>query len=223
MTIFPVEIWGTVAAWISAVGTTGSVAAAAGYYIYDKRIEAKSQARHIRIRLEKRDTGFAVAVWNYSDKAIYDLYAESQAKTLEEVVVFGEIIRFDLENRKIKRLGPDQYDEIAESLKHLPFLGRMDMEGRDNSIGPGEKAEFLYTVEMSGAARYYVGFRDSNARAWRLEYSEAMGHTRSHLSKDKLITYEHPTNMALRLHPRKYKKHRDRRKSVRKWVKEQQK
>jgi hypothetical protein len=44
---FNPAVWGTVAAWVGSLLTGVGVLAAAIYYIYDKRVGDKAQARHV--------------------------------------------------------------------------------------------------------------------------------------------------------------------------------
>lgn len=59
---FHAATWGTVAEWVGSLLTGLGVLAAAIYYIYDKRVGAKAQARHIAF-VRKGWTRASTTLW----------------------------------------------------------------------------------------------------------------------------------------------------------------
>lgn len=184
--MFPVEIWGTVASWAEVVIIGGSAVVAAGYYVNDKRLAARAQARQIRVLLTELSPRFTASVFNYSDKAIYDVAAETQPMTLTEILVYRKTA---VQDKSGKAIRPNA--ELMAKLQAMFSRGdapeRTALMENDRALEPGDKVEMSYERPESPAARYSVVFRDHMSRRWRLEYwtDEGETHTRLTRSRDR--------------------------------------
>jgi hypothetical protein len=166
--MFNVVIWGTVAAWFSAIGTTVSLLAAAVYYIYDKRLAAKAQARHIRVQVQQPEPEFISLLTNYSDKAIYQICVVDELISFEELVLRSTIQDDDGSTRP-----PDSSDfAVMKAMyyksKKNGLYTHTDQQGQ---LLSGQSITIKYDKPMNYASRYAVTFRDSMARAWRIDFA----------------------------------------------------
>jgi hypothetical protein len=180
--VFNVEIWGTVASWVG-VGTTGGAAvAAAGYYLHDKQLEAKAQARQVRALIVGHIPKFTAEVFNYSDKMIYDMVAETHPMTLMETLVYRKTALKDGATGKSIRPNAELLAKLQGISSGAP--GRTALTENDRALRPFDKVTASYEKPWSPAVRYSVVFRDYMSRRWRLEYWTDAGETHARLAGD---------------------------------------
>lgn len=159
--MFAVEIWGTVAQWGSAVGTSSAVGAAAYYYIHDKRREAKAQAAQIHAELRDRQ----VIITNNSTQPIFDLYIHIGLRG------YGAA-RNGYSGMPNIRADHGPRDQIAEKMQLVTFHRKQqhDFSGRgkeqvDHHILAPEEAVSLSADRTSFEYACLI-FRDSHGQHW---------------------------------------------------------
>lgn len=161
--MFPVEIWGTVAQWVSALGTSSAALAAAGYYINDKRIDAKTQARLVRVRFDA--SGDKVRVNNHSEFPIVDVFLASRPQSFEETVpARGWFDRGPRETpeqkqrRMIGRLHPFGFYQYSD----------LNMTDKTESIGSEGSAEIDCSADALEDHVWRVIFTDIRGVCWMI-------------------------------------------------------
>lgn len=161
--MFPVEIWGTVAQWVSALGTSGAAIAAAGYYINDKRIEAKKQARLVRTRFTA--SGDKVVVNNHSPLPVVDVFLAHRPQSFEETVPargwFGRRPRETPEQKQRRMIGRLHPFGMYQYLD-------LDMTEKVESIGSNGSAMFDYSEDTLMDHVCRVVFTDIRGVCWMI-------------------------------------------------------
>ncbi|GAA2809338.1 hypothetical protein GCM10010533_54730 [Mycolicibacterium pallens] len=186
-----VDVWGTVAEWVGAVGTTLAAGAAAVFYISDRKRERKAQALLVRVvhedtsDQEKNEPQTTFTVHNDSDRF---------------TTGFTLVMKHD---RKALRAIEDDYIDAGvrdQVKKHFPIWGgkgsfilRADWKAEENYVtvlpqfAMGLRSPVSYLMRsLQGASRvsgnsevklvadqpvytdvsYRIIFRDAHARAW---------------------------------------------------------
>lgn len=170
--MFEVAIWGTVAAWFSAIGSTGSLMAAAGYYIYDKRIDARAQAKMISFSFGEQTGGMNIRVSNLSHEAIVSisgfLEAPSDLQVLQQRVVWelksGEV--FDRTERNLAEIEPKDVELPTRTHSLYTFFD----ENEPNTIREGEHRDLHYDDFYVAGSQVWIFFTDAHGQDWKYEF-----------------------------------------------------
>ncbi|OMB96164.1 hypothetical protein A5733_12110 [Mycobacterium sp. NS-7484] len=166
--MFPVEIWGNVAEWVGAIGTSGAAITAVGYYMFQHRTEKRKQAMLVAVEVSesrKRRPGEEEGRWlmeleitNNSASTIREVDAELVRKSFYDTIFRGA-------GTVIYELLPDvkQDWEDAQGITYLPLTG-----GRQ-TIEPGGKFEQVFDRHrMTNIYRLRVTFVDTNSFSWAI-------------------------------------------------------
>ena len=200
---FDVTIWGTVASWFSAIISSLSIFAAAAYYIIDKWQAAKSQARHVRF-VRCYWTKFAVKaeVHNHSDESIFDVTVPCGRRP------FRDYINRLMDSRPVEM---DELPGLLEAWQALPGGNVQVRSFQDSHIRPGEFISVYYAGARSLGLVYWIEFRDSMARPWRMQLDQhepirIREHWRPKYTLTEVLKY------------RGARKYREERKRVQTWI-----
>ncbi|CCQ15877.1 putative uncharacterized protein [Rhodococcus sp. AW25M09] len=169
---FPVDIYGTVAAWVGSLLTGLSFAAAAAYYIYDKHLDSRSQAQSIRVEIPSNSQEEVITVHNFSDAAILNVDAQLIEVSVAEQVVSEMAANIRTNPRRLrkelKRRKPiqgHQYWPVAVGLKS---------EDGQLAVSAGESKSFKGGVwATSDTMPLYLLFTDARGKGWRLRVSDS--------------------------------------------------
>lgn len=170
MVLFSVEIWGTVGQWFGAIGTSVSIAAAAGYYIADQRRNSREQSRQVKMLLYGTSPTLRTKVHNHSSKPIYGVKAYS------EKISFAKMIgRKDLWIYNFEDYVESQEDETDEqymlrywnSVNHLSAT--QGTLGMSDFLNPGKSVEFDFMERQHAAMDYWIEYTDARGQRWRIE------------------------------------------------------
>ncbi|MBY4214328.1 hypothetical protein HQO42_13745 [Rhodococcus fascians] len=172
---FPVDIYGTVAAWFGATLTGLSFAAAAWYYINDKRSEKRLQAMMINVGLHSQKAGLGVTVTNNSAARIQDVRVALIRKSLKDVILDPGSTPIDGLLPKIKR-------DWETALKQVPlYLPEYEM-----MIEPGMFTSHTFAGVSLGDMHWCkVTFMDANSVHWQLRIDSMKRMQRHELTKVK--------------------------------------
>ncbi|KAF0835716.1 hypothetical protein FNL39_11918 [Nocardia caishijiensis] len=161
----PVNIFGTVAAWVIVILTVGGVSISGLAYLQNrKENKQKSQARHVRFTsLHWTDNSYHAKVHNLSDRSIYDLHPNQGRKWSLRSVVADEC----------RSRGRQLSDEEIAALKEewdATSGGTLYIWDYDSAhVGPGETREVEFRGTKKSTERYWISFRDSAGCKWTLE------------------------------------------------------
>ncbi|MFI6363169.1 hypothetical protein ACIBG0_10515 [Nocardia sp. NPDC050630] len=174
MVLFSVEIWGTVGQWFGAVGTSASVAAAAGYYIADQRRSSREQSRQVKMLLFGTNPTLRVKVHNHSDKPIYGVKAYSEMVSFSKMVARKDMWIYDLDEHL---LGENEYESDADFMyrywQSAPSLSKaIGNIGISDYLDPGNTVEFDFGERQHAAMDYWVEYTDARGQRWRIELGE---------------------------------------------------
>lgn len=160
---FPVEIYGTVAAWVGSLLTGLSIAAAARYYISDKKRQDRAQAGHVRFTidvksLESEDATHKCIVRNYSDDEIYDLSFHARRIPFKDAALHYQRSFYP------RHAQVEMYDRWKTLPKHqmevFPF--------GDGRIEAGESKEIDIGDRVKENVEYWIEFYDAQSLRWKL-------------------------------------------------------
>jgi hypothetical protein len=168
--VFDVEIWGTVASWV-AIGATGVAAAlAAWYYVNDKSLEAKAQARQIRILIKQTTPEFVAVLFNNSEHRIHDVAAEHRSLSLTELLVYRGASLVDESTGQARPPRRDQFASLRQQLSAGDPRAQGYLSENDGTVTAGADLEVKCTAPELPGRQYSVVFRDRMSRRWRLVY-----------------------------------------------------
>jgi hypothetical protein len=166
--VFLVDIWGNVASWVGAIGTSGAAITAVSYYMFQHRTEKRKQAMLVAVKVnesrrrrpdEKEGRWLMeLEITNNSASAIREVDAELIRKSFYNTV-------FRSAGTVIYSLLPDvkQDWEDAQDITYLPLAG-----GRQ-TIEPGGTFEQVFDGHrMSNIYRLRVSFVDTNSFSWAI-------------------------------------------------------
>ncbi|WP_435590768.1 hypothetical protein [Nocardia sp. bgisy118] len=175
MVLFSVEVWGTVGQWFGAVGTSASVAAAAGYYIADQRRNGREQSRQVKILLFGTNPTLRVKLHNHSDKPIYGVKAYSEKVSFSKMAARKDFWIYD----------PGDYIDLEDkSESEASFMFRYWNSanylykangniGISDYLDPHDSIEFDFEERLHAAMDYWVEYTDARGQRWRIELGEA--------------------------------------------------
>ena len=199
---FDTAIWGTVAELVGSLLTGIGVVAAAGYYIYDKSVAAKAQARHVAfVRKGWTQDHYNAVVYNLSDESIFDV-----------TPVQGRKFRFrDAVADQYRRYGQppteDQIYMLRDMWDGTPGGISQVQSPESGHVKPGDSKEVTFQGPRSPTQYYRIGFRDSMARSWILELDTSEPH-REHDYVGRVYTWkDFPLHRKEYLAYRKKEKH----------------
>jgi len=163
--VFPVAIWGNVAEWVGAIGTSGAAITAVGYYMFQHRVEKRKQAMLVAVKVtesrRKRpadDEGrwlMELEIANDSPAEIREVEAELVRKSFYDTIFRGSGTVLHSSLPDVKRDW-----EVAQDT-YLRFKG-----GRQ-TIVPGGKFEQSFTDKrMAEIYRLRIAFVDANSYGW---------------------------------------------------------
>lgn len=157
--MFPVEIWGTVAAWFGAIVTSFSFAGAVIFFIANKVREDHAQARHIRLDRNTSDKDKCwLVVYNDSDESIFDVSFHLKRKKFKDWVLGPGV-------------GPVSKEKVNKAYNvwlDLSMSGRSQDDFENGRVRAGEYKDLNFNRPYSGANEYSVTFRDALAVKWEL-------------------------------------------------------
>lgn len=212
--MFNVVIWGTVGAWVGAVGTVTSVGTAAFYYVRGQKLGEYAQARHVSFVSDvSDDEGFHARVANFSDESIFDV-----TPTQEQAWMFREVMEREARRFVGLRISDDRVAELREEWSRAPG-GVLHVQNHDNGhIKPGESRTFVFDGRYSAAQDYSVSFRDSMARGWCLDLDS----NEPHRIHEPVPQGAYRLRDVLR-HPVSYLRQRPEQRKLDRWLDEQEK
>lgn len=163
--MFPVDIWGNVAAWVGAIGTSAAALGAATFYIYDRYRESTSQSRAVNYI----QVGAEYIVTNASSQPIYHVRLLFDApKSLGDALagasnVYGVKHWQRHEGWLKKYTDQDIYDSFGK-------LQRLRWHDKWDRIDPGDSVSRSSTLrsDIIISARPYLAFADVRGRHWDL-------------------------------------------------------
>ncbi|MFI7163857.1 hypothetical protein ACIBM3_15505 [Rhodococcus erythropolis] len=168
---FPVEIYGTVAAWVGSLLTGLSFAAAACYYIFDKRVEARSQARNIRVDYCGDDDRDGVTVHNFSDAPILNIEAQLVERPIGVQVVGKMPHEIRTNPSKLKK----ELKKISPIHDHCFWPVQVGLQGNGGQlmVPSGETRQFFGgaggAFRSEGPLDLVLTFTDACGREWRID------------------------------------------------------
>jgi hypothetical protein len=168
--MFDPVVWGTVAAWVSAVGTTGSVGVAAGYYIFSQYTSRRAQAMMVAVQTDDRTGSLAVEIRNNSAATIYDLQLALVKRKLKDVVTDpAHGTPFD-----------ESLPEIRDEWRDAPGILPLYLDEGTGKLATGEQVKKVFEgVSMSRHYMLVLTFMDANSFHWEMEiasYSDKQRH-----------------------------------------------
>ncbi|WP_241473782.1 hypothetical protein [Mycolicibacterium neoaurum] len=216
---FDASIWGDVATWAGALGTSGAAIAAASFYIHDKRTERKKQALAVSVSVEesgkvpkagkKIEWDLHLSITNNSDLAISQVRAELELKPFKDTVLIrnGTTLYDCLPQMK----GEWENSQVVKSLAFPKF--RPDVEA-------GLTLSQTYKgMKMTPYYKLRVIFVDANSYTWAITVpSVGMVSRRHKLERVKFYKgwWEDAPDMKLTLRQRFYLTQNDMK--VRRWI-----
>jgi hypothetical protein len=175
--VFAAEIWGTVAQWVSAIGTSGAAMAAAGYYIFDKSLAAKAQARQIRVKITALRPEIGFDVHNHSEHPIFALAVMVSIRRFKDALSVPHTWWIEDETAKdglvhihnaIGNLNKEDFYPPPNVDDHTFLLGTGPLGGFvDLDLPAGETAKDLRThTHNLMTLDFDFKFTDINGRIW---------------------------------------------------------
>ena len=160
--MFDPAVWGTVAAWTSALLTGLSVLAAVVYYIFDRRRERRAQAASVIVWLHPHEHGPPyIKMMNLSDKPIFEYGCIIEAKPKREIEKLDP---------KGGYAGPFQWpknNELEYRWGHS-FIDYHD--GSELYLAPGASVEHLTQLAYNPMVyKFYADFRDASGKSWVID------------------------------------------------------
>lgn len=163
--MFSVDIWGGVAAWVGAVGTSGAALAAAVYYISDRHRESTSQSRAINYLRE----GTTYVITNASDQPIYQIrLLYDPPKTFGDALaanshVYG-VKYWDRDKEPFKEWTDQAIYDSFRAVQRYRYLEKWDklLPGDSVTISPKQLGRQLISLTP------YCAFADVRGRHWDL-------------------------------------------------------
>ncbi|OBI65123.1 hypothetical protein A5667_27435 [Mycolicibacterium fortuitum] len=162
---FDAAIWGDVATWVGALGTSGAAIAAAAFYINDRKTTLAEHANHVEF-LYDGTSGYSYLVRNNGDKRIYAQYVTYVApRTVRDMI---KSYYYPFRQPLIEgRFHAEVADEEAV------FRGREDLPPTQTfdlrvTIRPDDDFRFKMPKEMQytwGIAVVFT-FKDARGTAW---------------------------------------------------------
>ena len=186
--MFPVEIWGTVAQWISAVGTSGAAIAAGSYYILDKRRAKKTQSKKIYISyLERKITDqHHVHVTNNSDNSIFDVHIYILPRAYGKLAKDRAKCESERQDIKEKLQLLMSYRDWQRDWQRVPEIPK---------VGPGESATLKTDCNLIYEHISLI-FRDAATRRWIVDIDPShRPHSATfHDHEIKRLTWRYPAS-----------------------------
>lgn len=152
--MFDVAVWGTVAAWASAVGTPLTIAAGLFYYVFDKRIEAAAQAKQIYLSIGSAiPPQGRVYMENTSEKSIFDIRI---------IVTHDSAMR--------EELGKAEREAVSKGKAATPrpqptFVNAGGQAVNTVKLEPGQSLTIDFMTYPDDTGHWLV-FRDARGKTW---------------------------------------------------------
>ena len=203
---FNPAVWGTVAAWVGSQLTGVGVLAAAIYYIYDKRVGDKAQARHVTF-VHKHWTSdhYYAVVHNFSDESIFDVTPHQGRKFFRDVVAD--------QYRKYGQPPTDVQIYMLRDTWAYTSGGIVQVQSAESGhVRPGDSKDITFEGPRSPTQVYWVEFRDSMARTWTLELDSREPH-RGSSQVERVYTWKD-----FPLHRKEYLAYRKKEKNINRWL-----
>lgn len=164
------SVWGTAAAWWSALGTTGGVGAAAFYYIRDARRSANAQAKHIRVVMtgDAPVDSLSLTVFNDSDRAISRIAVLQELRTLEELIANEEVLVTG-EDTILGFPRAEDIPRLRELMAQYP-KGRSHYLSEDQFVKPYFSLKIDDHAAIETAFAYFLVFTDAAGERWKLRF-----------------------------------------------------
>jgi hypothetical protein len=172
--MLPVQIWGNVAEWVGAVGTSGAAIAAVTYYIIDKKTEAGVQAKLIRFRMvdefhpEVHRHSIKVEVRNDSDRPVSGFVGQTvrNADWAKLRWIGGRPLPIHDPDAKEPKLGELVVEMPDDGLAHAYFDTSSGGMGGPSVVPANSTAHIFFDHPFYITCTYYIIFRDAHARVW---------------------------------------------------------
>lgn len=189
---FDVDIWGTVASWVGAIGTGGAAIAAASYYILSARSRKRAQARQVHVWVTFPEPGkvrgFKFVLYNDSEHPISGFYLGRYKER--------RLIPMLLNGRTFQRVRDGEVEQTG--------IGTVLLNSKSELVGfDGREGDFGLTIEgVSSAERgnmptvlpaaksvalqpspnhrfrwstvYWIGFLDASGNRWEREVTNSI-------------------------------------------------
>lgn len=147
--------------------------AAAGYYIYDKRADARSQARSVRVEFVNDDERDRVKVHNFSESPILNIEAWVAEKPMGEQLAAKMPSELRTDPSELKK----KLKEIGTVHEHTMWPVVVGLVAEDNSsvVIARTSKEFAGRVPGKMYDRYsprldfYLHFMDARGTTWRID------------------------------------------------------
>ncbi|OBI26536.1 hypothetical protein [Mycobacterium sp. E2238] len=197
--MFDVDIWGTVAAWASAIGTGTAAIAAASYYILSTRNQKRAQARQVHVNVKFPERGkvrpYHFVLYNDSEDQISGFGIGRYKERRLIPSLFNYRVPFLLmRDDKVIQTG------MADMLRHpkselIGFDGRQGdfrliVEGASRVLPPGESVVLKQgpNARFRWSTVYWIGFLDANGNRWEREVTNSVT-TYGRLRKGKPVFF----------------------------------
>ena len=191
--MFDVNIWGTVAAWVSAIGTGGAAVAAASFYILSARSRKRAQARQVHVAVTFPEQGkfrpYNFVLYNDSDHQISGFYLGRYKERRLIPSLLNYRVRFQkmrdrevvqtsiaevLRNPKSELVGFDGHQgDMGLTIPSVSNASigdepRVLPAGESIVLKPGPNARFRWSTV------YWIGFLDANGNRWEREVTNSI-------------------------------------------------
>lgn len=168
--MFPVALWGNVAEWVGAIGTSSAALGAAGFYIYDRYLESTSQSRAVNYL----QIGASYVITNASDQPIHQVRLLFDPPKSFGDALAGHSNVYGVKHWKRHESWLNKYtdQDIYDSFGKLQRLRWHDKWDR---IDPGDTVSSSSVLASSIiiSARPYLAFADVRGRHWDLYLGDA--------------------------------------------------
>jgi hypothetical protein len=182
VSLFQVDIWGTVAEWVAAAGTVAAAFIAVGYYIFDSQRSKKSQARQVIATVVEHRGRVAIRIRNDSDRHITGFFITCSEKSLVKSLLKRE--HFDL-HRIMRRTADGSIVHMTEKMaspERVLSMQKSELVGYGGgfsiTVPGGDKRHlaagqcYLFSTELidlpfHSSTEFWIGFIDANGLMWQ--------------------------------------------------------
>lgn len=178
-TRFTAAQWAAAGAWVAAVGTTGSVIVAVSYYVYDRQVQARAQARSVKLVRTPRNTKANEKSPVFKSAIQFTLYNDSEHPISD---VRLQIYRVPFKRYVLDRVDSNDALDIAnrfrawtecpvvdETIDEWWFPGRRLRAGESITYDVSERFHISPYETPEDALQVQLQFSDVTARRWVIE------------------------------------------------------
>lgn len=165
-------VWGTVAAWVGALGSSAAFLLAAQVFRRDARLRRTEQAMMVRIEekgyaplgiLALNPQNLILEVHNTSEKYIYSVTGYLRPRSLYESARGGLWLGPSRDTRRVSD------EELQERLKdYRKAWDDMWQNSNEDRIAPGESATLKFAAPYTAHRQLVVEFTDAQNQRWQI-------------------------------------------------------